>query len=41
MRFRAAVTAGEIAGLVGGEVRGPLERELAGLAAITVAGPGE
>jgi UDP-3-O-[3-hydroxymyristoyl] glucosamine N-acyltransferase len=41
MRFRTAVTAGDVAGLVDGELRGTSERLLAGLAAISVAGPGE
>ena len=37
MRFRTAVTAGDVAGLVDGELRGSSERMLAGLAAISAA----
>jgi len=41
LRFTAAVTAGRVAELVGGDVIGPTERSLAGVAPLETAGPGD
>jgi UDP-3-O-[3-hydroxymyristoyl] glucosamine N-acyltransferase len=41
LRFTTAVTTGRVAELVGGDINGPTERSLAGVAPLHAAGPGD